>query len=814
MENGTSIFGARPPGRAHREAREELHERRVLEVRVVRARDRVLRRGQRVERLVHRRAVEAGVVEDERRRRTRRERARRARNLTAATLGPPRDCRGSERPTPATLAPVSARSGGLSRDGRFVLLVFLAALALRLAPFPDATAQGAGGSSRPTATATSGAPSRSPATSRASRIHDRVPEPSGRRRLHLAARRSISSRAAFRARSTGARPRPKQVVRVAALLPALLGALHVLPLFAVARRILGRPPRADRDRRLRRDPRRRPLGRLRPLRPPRGRGAQPAPRPRGRRVGRRRARGASDSRAPPSSGPRSPSPSSRGRAPCSWPASRSCGRPRARRGRGRGRRSSRRRSSLSARRRRLPAEPVPFSFVSFGWFQPLLLAGATVPLLALAAWRAPNATATGPLGTPHGRRPRPWPCRTRGRVLAAVFHGGAYVFKEGAGESGERLRGRRLPLLPAGVPASRRRVPASRPRVEVVRARGPRALAGLPPRARSRRSSGRRPASAGRAGLGPRPPPPRALRGGRVRDGPLPAAQRLLPRDLRRARARRGVRARIAPRARSFAGTALPFLLAAGLVIVPGWPVPPAGPRLRGRARVRRPRPLREAPRARSASGGSRGHPAAGAGRDSRRDAAVVRGALRDGARGAAGRRGPVRLRLAPAVPAVHGDGRRRGARDSDGARSAGISSRRTSRRSSPPTRPPRAARPRPRAGCSRGGCTSRTPRRPFPFLERVLDSRTGTRRADGTLPAAIPRLSRARARAHPRIDGDADPGKAGRGRDARLQRRENAGQDVARDPEGLGRRHHPRGRRLDGPHGRGRARASRESTS
>ncbi|MCM3876845.1 MAG: hypothetical protein NEA02_10540, partial [Thermoanaerobaculia bacterium] len=37
---------------------------------------------------------------------------------------------------------MSARSGGLSRDGRFVLLMFLAALALRLAPFPDATAGG------------------------------------------------------------------------------------------------------------------------------------------------------------------------------------------------------------------------------------------------------------------------------------------------------------------------------------------------------------------------------------------------------------------------------------------------------------------------------------------------------------------------------------------------------------------------------------------------------------------------------------------------------------------------------------------------
>jgi asparagine N-glycosylation enzyme membrane subunit Stt3 len=80
----------------------------------------------------------------------------------------------------------------------------------------------------------------------------------------------------------------------------------------------------------------------------------------------------------------------------------------------------------------LPGEPVPFSFVSFGWFQPLLLAGATVPLLVLAAWHAPTARrrvlwgllAAAGLGValPNARR-----------VLDAVFRGGAYVFKEGAG---------------------------------------------------------------------------------------------------------------------------------------------------------------------------------------------------------------------------------------------------------------------------------------------------------------------------------------------------------------------------------------------
>ena len=80
----------------------------------------------------------------------------------------------------------------------------------------------------------------------------------------------------------------------------------------------------------------------------------------------------------------------------------------------------------------LPAEPVPFTFVSFGWFQPLLLAGATVPLLALAIWRAPTVrrralwgllTALGlGIALPNARR-----------VLESALHGGAYLFKGGAG---------------------------------------------------------------------------------------------------------------------------------------------------------------------------------------------------------------------------------------------------------------------------------------------------------------------------------------------------------------------------------------------
>ncbi len=80
----------------------------------------------------------------------------------------------------------------------------------------------------------------------------------------------------------------------------------------------------------------------------------------------------------------------------------------------------------------LPKEPVPFAFVSFGWFQPALLALAAVPLLALAAWRAPS-----------GRRRVFWAVGAAAalaaalpaapRVLEAVSRGGAYVFKEGGG---------------------------------------------------------------------------------------------------------------------------------------------------------------------------------------------------------------------------------------------------------------------------------------------------------------------------------------------------------------------------------------------
>ena len=400
----------------------------------------------------------------------------------------------------------------------------------------------------------------------------------------------------------------------------------------------------------------------------------------------------------------------------------------------------------------LPAEPVPFSFVSFGWFQPALLAGATVPLLALAIWRAPTArrralwallAALGlAVALPNARR-----------VLESVFRGGAYVFKGGAGARGGRLRGRRLPLLPTRVPPPRRRVPAARARMALVRARGARGVSGLSARAGRGipLAPGGIPAAAQASGRGA--PPPCLLRRGRVRDGPLPAAQRLLPRDLRRARARRAPRADRAAPAPSAREDGAPDRSRRVPRRPAGCSVPRAGAGLRGRARVRRPRPLRAAPRAGSASRGSVGRAAAGPRRDPGRHAALVRRALRDGDRRAAVRR---RSRSSTAGAGSAGSSRRRTTPKlsrSCPRRSAGISSRRTSRRCFPPTRPPPAARPRPPRTCSRGGCTSRMRR-----ARRRSSCGSSTReRADGAPTGPSSRASgsfASSARRHPRIAG------------------------------------------------------------
>ena len=72
------------------------------------------------------------------------------------------------------------------------------------------------------------------------------------------------------------------------------------------------------------------------------------------------------------------------------------------------------------------------------------------------------------------------------------------------------------------------------------------------------------------------------------------------------------------------------------------------------------------------------------------------------------------------------------------------------------------------------------------------------------------PRVPDRRAPRDPPESGNAGRGEARRRRDARLQRREDAAQGVGRDPEGMGGRHHPRGRRLPRPDRRGGARNPR----
>ncbi|MDL2718662.1 MAG: hypothetical protein PT977_12995, partial [Acidobacteriota bacterium] len=327
---------------------------------------------------------------------------------------------------------MSARSSGLSRDGRFVLLIFLAALALRLAPFPDATAKGwrllspdCYGHLRRTVSV--------------ARNFPRVPvrdaylnHPDGGVFIWPPAFDLLAggiSRALYgRAATT------EQVVRVAALLPAFLGALHVLPLFAVGRRVLGR--------------RRARIAAVAYAAIPAAvlwggfghfdhhvaealnlllvlaAGAWTAAAQGRARFARAAVFGAAIALAV-----------------LTWQgavfvaglaflwAAFALGEA--------GAVTALVATTLVALATWLvlPAEPVPFSFVSFGWFQPLLLAGATAPILALAAWRAEKprrrvicgllAAAGLALVLPNARR-----------VLAAVFHGGAYVFKEGAGESG------------------------------------------------------------------------------------------------------------------------------------------------------------------------------------------------------------------------------------------------------------------------------------------------------------------------------------------------------------------------------------------
>jgi asparagine N-glycosylation enzyme membrane subunit Stt3 len=462
---------------------------------------------------------------------------------------------------------VSARSGGLSRDGRFVLLVFLAALALRLAPLPDATAHGwrllspdCYGHLRRTVSVARNFP--------AVPFHDAyLNHPDGGVFIWPPAFDLLAggiSRAIYGHAAT-----TEQVTRVAALLPAFLGALHVLPLFAVARRLLGR--------------RRARIATLAYAAIPAAvlwggfghfdhhvaealnlllvlaAGAWAAAAEGPVRFARAAVFGAALAAAV-----------------LTWQgavfvaglaflwAGLALGEAAGVAGLVA--------SALVAlgAAASLPAAPVPFSFVSFGWFQPLLLAGATVPLLALAAWRA---------GTPRRRvmygllaaAGLAVALPNAGRVLAAVFHGGAYVFKEGAGERANdfadggflsypqeflRLVAECQPLV-RGWPSFERAVRELSPGFLLV------PLAALLwAKAAVRKPRG--PRARGRLLL--------ALFAAAVFAMALLQQRNVYYLAIFAALAVGEACARLAPRARSLMGAALPFLLAAGLVIVPGWP--------------------------------------------------------------------------------------------------------------------------------------------------------------------------------------------------------------------------------------------------
>jgi asparagine N-glycosylation enzyme membrane subunit Stt3 len=462
---------------------------------------------------------------------------------------------------------VSARASGLSRDGRFVLLVFLLALALRLAPFPDATARGW----RLLSPDCYGHLRRSVSVAR---NFPRVPvrdaylnHPDGGVFIWPPAFDFVAggvSRALYgRAATT------EQVLRVAALLPAVLGALHVLPLFAFARRTLGRRRARIATAAYTMIPAAvlwggfghfdhhvaEALNLLLVL----AAGAWTAAARGGARFVRAAVLGATIALAV-----------------LTWQgavfvaglaflwaalalgeaAAVTCVVATAL-------------VALGAAAT-LPAEPVPFSFVSFGWFQPLLLAGAAAPLLGLAAWRAEVA-----------RRRALWvlfaavalavALPNAQRVLTAVFHGGAYVFKEGAGESANDFANGGFLSYP---PEFLRLVAECQPLIQGARSLE-RALRELSPgfllvplaallwaRAGVLRPRGSR--ARGRLLL--------ALFAAAVFAMSLFQQRNVYYLAIFTALALAEACARVGARARSFPKTALPFLLAAGLVIVPGWP--------------------------------------------------------------------------------------------------------------------------------------------------------------------------------------------------------------------------------------------------
>lgn len=319
------------------------------------------------------------------------------------------------------------------RDGLFVALAFLAALAFRFAPFPDATAHGwrllspdCYGHLRRTVSVARNFP----------RVPYRDPylnHPDGGVFIWPPAFDLLAggiSRALYGASAT-----TEQVTRVAAALPAVLGALHVLPLFFLARRVFGR--------------RRARIAAAAYVAIPAAvlwggfghfdhhvaealnlllvlaAGAWAAAAPPGEKLARSAAFGAAIALAVLTwqgavfvAG-----------LGLAWAA--------VALGEGAGAAALAAAALVAGGAAlTLPRETVPFAFVSFGWFQPALLTGAAVPLLALSAWRAPSprrrliwglgAAAALAVALPNA-----------GRVLEAVFRGGTYVFKEGAGAGGD-----------------------------------------------------------------------------------------------------------------------------------------------------------------------------------------------------------------------------------------------------------------------------------------------------------------------------------------------------------------------------------------
>lgn len=324
---------------------------------------------------------------------------------------------------------MSTRARDASRDGRFVLLLFLAALAFRLAPFPAATEHGwrllspdCYGHLRRTVSVARNFP-RVP-------FHDPyLNHPDGGVFIWPPAFDLLAggvSRVLYGSAAT-----TDQVLRVAATLPAILGALQVVPLFFLARRVFGR--------------RRARIAVAAYIAIPAavlwgGFGHFDHHVAEALNLLLVLAAGARAAAAPPRAQLRRAAlfGAAIALAVLTWQGAvfvAALGLAWAAVALGEGVGAAALASALlvaAGAALTLPQEPVPFAFVSFGWFQPALLALAAGPLLALAAWRAPTLRRRAFWGLCASVALAAALPETR-RVLGAVFRGGTYVFKGGAG---------------------------------------------------------------------------------------------------------------------------------------------------------------------------------------------------------------------------------------------------------------------------------------------------------------------------------------------------------------------------------------------